>query len=397
MARKASNLAVAKAIMSHPGILLAKPSLNLFLIRYMRKFTVIDAEGRLVLHSHLPPLNSRAYARFISEHLIRKSNGPSHAQIGVTNACPQNCEYCYNKGRSGKVMDTETIRAVIRELKSMGVFWIGLTGGEPLLNGDLERIVESIGEDCSAKLFTTGCTLTPLRALDLMRAGLDFVSVSLDHWNEEIHDRVRGFRGAFRTALRAIEMFMNAGGMHVSVSAVLSGDMLKTDNVEEFLAFLRRLDVHEAWLSEAKPGVNAHRTGEQVISERERLDLIALQDRYNKEGGMTVNYLGHFEDREHFGCTAGHKMVYVDPFGELSPCVFIPMTFGNVLEKPLRDIYAGMRSRFPVEDRCFMNTNHGTIGGRYRGKIPLSAEDSLSVMDEVRFGPPARFFCLQDR
>ena len=62
---------------------------------------------------------------------------------------------------------------------------------------------------------------------------------------------------------------------------------------------------------------------------------------------MTVNYLGHFEGPGNFGCNAGRKMIYVDAFGEVSPCVFTPMSFGNVRERSLREIWADM-SRFSL-------------------------------------------------
>ncbi len=242
MGKKASSLEIAKAILSNPQIIKAKPSINRFLLSYMRKFKVMDVGGNLVLHSHLPPLNSKAYSRFIKEHLLSKSAGPSHAQIGITNACPQNCEYCYNKNRTGKAIDKETIKRTIRDLKDIGVFWIGLTGGEPLLNKDILEIVETIGNDCTSKLFTTGCTLTKQLAADLKNAGLFSVSVSLDHWKEAVHDQVRRYKGAFQTALEAIDIFKNLGGIHVGVSAVLSKEMLKRDLIESIWNFSRDLE-----------------------------------------------------------------------------------------------------------------------------------------------------------
>ena len=133
--------------------------------------------------------------------------------------------------------------------------------------------------------------------------------------------------------------------------------------MERLVAFLESLGIHEAWLSEAKPTVERlwrdelvhHRRGAPASS-------CAFQDDYNRRGtGMTINYLGHFEGAETFGCNAGCKMVYVDPFGEVSPCVFIPMSFGNVRERPLADIYEDMRSLFPSEDACFLNKNFGAI------------------------------------
>jgi MoaA/NifB/PqqE/SkfB family radical SAM enzyme len=397
MVRRAHSFKIVKAILSTPQVALASPSINWFFCKYLGKFKMLDVGGNLIVHSHLPPMNSKAYSRFVKEHLLSKSIGPSHAQIGITNECPQRCEYCYNRNRTGKVMDKETILGTIRDLKELGVFWLGLTGGEPLLNKDILEIVESASDGCAVKLFTTGCTLTKQLAADLGRAGLFSVSISLDHWEEGRHDRVRKYKGAFKAALEAIEIFRNVDGMHVGVSAVLPKEMLKRETVETVLEFLRGLGIHEAWLSEAKPSVSAYQNENSVITQAERLMLIEIQDRFNKAGGMTVNYLGHFEDERHFGCSAGHKMVYVDAFGEVSPCVFIPMSFGNVTETPVKNIYRKMLERFPSENACFINKNYKVLGKYMRPDRPIAGDDSLKVIEEVQFGPLSNFFRMKYR
>ncbi|MDH5385520.1 MAG: radical SAM protein [Candidatus Aminicenantes bacterium] len=394
MAKSKNRIELVKALLSNPQILKTKVSINWFLLQYLRKFKPRKVGRYLILHSHLPPVNSKAYTRFINEHLLAKTDGPSHAQIALTNACPQNCEYCYNKDRKGKVMDTAIIKKVIQELKDMGVFWLGFTGGEPLLQKDIVEITESVGDDCAVKLFTTGCTLTQQLAQDLRDAGLFSVSVSLDHWKQEAHDKVRRYAGAFQTALKAIDIFKSLGDVDVGVSAVLSKEMIKSNEVEEFLKFLIGLDIHEAWLSECKPSVQDFWTDDQVITEQERLKLVEIQDRYNREGKITVNYLAHFEGKEHFGCNAGHKMVYIDPFGEVSPCVFIPMTFGNVREESLEKIFKEMKSHFPSEDRCFINRNYKLVQKYFRGTAPLGIQESVKVAEEACFGPRSRFFRL---
>ena len=384
-------------LLSHPQLLRVRPSVNLFLLKYMRKFRIRDAGGHLIIHSHLPPLNSAAFGRFIRHHLLSRQAGPSHAQVGLTNQCPQNCSYCYNRERHGRLMDAERIKAVIRELKSMGVVWLGLTGGEPLLNKDILSIVEEAADGCAVKLFTTGCGLTPALAADLRNAGLFSVSVSLDHWEKEVHDRTRGYEGAFQTAVNAIRTFQEAGGLDVGVSAVLSKEIIRRREVEEFLMFLDDLGVDEAWLSETKPATEPVWNPEVVINENERNELFLIQDRWNREGRMTVNYLAHFESREHFGCAAGHKMIYVDPFGEVSPCVFIPMSFGNVCEKPIRSIYEEMRRCFPTEDTCFINRNYEMLMPFGGGRLPVRREDSLKLVESVHFGPLSGFFRLHYR
>ncbi|MGZ7065813.1 MAG: hypothetical protein ACXVI6_05600, partial [Candidatus Aminicenantales bacterium] len=93
--RDARNSAVrwpaARVLLANPKILKVRPSLSLPLLRYMKKFRLRDVGGNLILHSHLPPLNGAPYGRFIADHLLGGSEGPSHAQVALTNACPQKC------------------------------------------------------------------------------------------------------------------------------------------------------------------------------------------------------------------------------------------------------------------------------------------------------------------
>jgi MoaA/NifB/PqqE/SkfB family radical SAM enzyme len=406
MVKVKTGRAIVATVLSNPRLLRLPLNVSRFLLRYMKKFPVVKTGGNLVLHSHLPPLNSRAYSRFITEHLIRRVEGPSHAQIGLTNACPQNCEYCYNRGREGSPMDTGTIVKLIADLKGMGLVWLGFTGGEPLLNGDILKIAESAGDDCSVKLFTTGCTLTRGMARDLKTAGVFSVSVSLDHRVEEEHDRVRRYRGAYQAALKAIDILQSVGGIHVSVSSVLPIELIRERRVGELLDFLAGLGVHEAWLSEAKPSGEPLWKEGRVITEAERRYLCDLQDEYNGgerkrdgrngvgrggNGRIAVNYLGHFEGREHFGCNAGNKMVYVDAYGDVSPCVFIPMNFGNVGSASIGSIYREMRSRFPSEDSCFINKNYGLLSECGGASLPIGKADSMRLLDRVTFGPLSEF------
>lgn len=397
MALLRNTLFLAKALRRAPRMARVSPALNLFFLRYVNKFRIMASAGHWIVHSHLPPLNHPAFGRFVDLHLLQRVPGPSHAQIGLTNACPQACVYCYSRERGGRAMDTGTILRVVRELQELGVCWLGLTGGEPLLNPDIARIVAAAGGGCAVKLFTTGSTLTREKARELRDAGLFSAAVSLDHWLPEVHDRNRGLAGAFATALDAIRLFREAGGIQVGVSAVVSRGMIGRGEVETFLEFLRGLGVEEAWLCEPKPAVAAFWDPEQVIRPEEQRRLFAIQDRWNRRPGMTVNYLGHFESREHFGCNAGRKMVYVDACGEVSPCVFTPMTFGNIRDRSLQEIFTAMKPRFPSGDLCFINRNFQLIRDAAGSQGFLDSEASLRVMAAAEFGKLSGFFRLYFR
>lgn len=388
------NKLLLKSILQNPQMIRVKPAVIWFLLQYLRRFTLKEIGGELIIHSHLPSLNSKAYTRFINEHLLAQTTGPSHAQIALTNACPQNCPYCYNKNRKGILLDSVEIIETVNELKRMGVFWLGLTGGEPLLNKDIVKIVSSSSDGCAIKLFTTGYSLTPALARDLKKAGLFSVAVSLDHHLKEIHDANRNFQGAYKTALQAIKMLKETDGLHVSVSTVLSKEMINNNAVEEFICFLINLGVDELWLSEVKPSVADYWVEESIITEEERLSLISLQDRYNKDNKITINYLGHFEDKSTFGCAAGSKMIYIDAFGGVSPCVFTPITFGNIKERNIQAIVEDVQKLFPGQDTCFINENFRLIRKHGTGKAFLNEEESLLMLKEVKFNPQPRFFEL---
>ena len=78
------------------------------------------------------------------------------------------------------------------------------------------------------------------------------------------------------------------------------------------------------------------------------------------------------------------------------PCVFVPMMFGNVRDRLLRDIYAGMRRRFPTEDNCFINRNN-KLYRPLADRLPVVCKDSLKLGEAVRFGLLAGFFRLHSR
>src|SRR5512135_58521 len=114
---RAVRWAVLRTLWRNPHLLRLRPTVSLFFLKYLREFRVRKVGPHLILHSHLPPLNSRAYARFIREQLLGKNDPPSHAQIGLTNACPQRCVYCYNRERKGRPLETAEIVSIVGELK----------------------------------------------------------------------------------------------------------------------------------------------------------------------------------------------------------------------------------------------------------------------------------------
>src|SRR5205823_994325 len=111
-------------------------------------------------------------------------------RISVTDRCNFRCVYCMPKEVFGKdfqflpraeILTFEEIERLVRIFVSLGVQKIRLTGGEPLVRRDLERLVEKLAKigDLDLTLTTNGSLLSQ-KARALAAAGLRRVTVSLD-------------------------------------------------------------------------------------------------------------------------------------------------------------------------------------------------------------------------
>ena len=116
-------------------------------------------------------------------------------RISVTDRCNFRCVYCMPKAVFGKdyaflpkasLLTFDEITRIAKLGVAHGVEKIRLTGGEPLLRKDLEKLIEMLsalktpdGRDLDAALTTNG-TLLAKKAQALKDAGLKRVSVSLD-------------------------------------------------------------------------------------------------------------------------------------------------------------------------------------------------------------------------
>jgi SynChlorMet cassette radical SAM/SPASM protein ScmF len=109
-------------------------------------------------------------------------------------------------------IDAGLFRDVVRQAKQLGVSYVKLSGGEPLLHSRIGEILEIAGrERIDVALSTNGVLCTPSLVRELSRIRLRGVSVSLDGADAETHEWVRGEDGCFVKALRGIRTLADAG------------------------------------------------------------------------------------------------------------------------------------------------------------------------------------------
>jgi cyclic pyranopterin phosphate synthase len=152
-------------------------------------------------------------------------------RISVTDRCNFRCVYCMPKevyGRSYRFLERrqlltfEEIERLSRVFASLGVEKIRLTGGEPLLRRELERLVEMLGAIPGVDLtLTTNGSLLPQKARVLADAGLQRVTVSLDSLDDHVFRAMNDVDVPVERVLTGIEAAAAAGLSPVKVNMVV--------------------------------------------------------------------------------------------------------------------------------------------------------------------------------
>ena len=151
-------------------------------------------------------------------------------RISVTDRCNFRCVYCMPKEIFGKdfqflpraeILTFEEIERLVRIFVGLGVQKIRLTGGEPLVRRDLERLVEKLAKIGNLDLtLTTNGSLLSQKARSLADAGLRRVTVSLDSLDDATFKRMNDADFPVAKVLAGIEAARAAGLAPIKVNMV---------------------------------------------------------------------------------------------------------------------------------------------------------------------------------
>ena len=151
-------------------------------------------------------------------------------RISVTDRCNFRCVYCmprevfdayYRFLPHSAILSFEEIARLARIFVGLGVKKIRLTGGEPLVRKNLERLVEMLSPLGAELTLTTNGSLLAKQAQALAKAGLDRVTVSLDSLDEAIFRAMNDADFPVAKVIEGIEAAADAGLGPVKVNMVV--------------------------------------------------------------------------------------------------------------------------------------------------------------------------------
>jgi cyclic pyranopterin phosphate synthase len=169
-------------------------------------------------------------------------------RVSVTDRCNFRCGYCMPKEVFGRdyeflprseLLTFEEIERLARVFVRHGVQKVRLTGGEPLVRRDLERLVKLLARIEGLDLtLTTNGSLLPQKAKLLQEAGLKRVTVSLDSLDDEVFRAMNDVDFPVARVLEGIEAAAEAGFSPIKINMVVKRGLNK-DSVLPMARYFR--------------------------------------------------------------------------------------------------------------------------------------------------------------
>ena len=153
-------------------------------------------------------------------------------RVSVTDRCNFRCTYCMPKEVFGRehpflpkaeILSFEEITRVARVFVSLGVEKVRLTGGEPLLRRNLDRLIASLVaiDGLRDVTLTTNASLLAEQATALRAAGLRRITVSLDALDDATFRAMNDVNFPVNRVLHGIDAALEAGFAPIKINAVI--------------------------------------------------------------------------------------------------------------------------------------------------------------------------------
>lgn len=252
----------------------------------------------------------------------------------VTYRCNSSCSFCHfadhEKFKDYPFASLEDYKSNIKQLAKMGVKFIDLTGGEPLLNKNLPEMLDFAKENKMKTSVTTNTLLYPKYA-EKIKGKIDLFHFSLDSPDEEEHNRIRGVN-CYKSFHESVRIAKSLGEFPDILFTVTNETYLKLPLMHEIaLQYDLILIVNPVFSYFGNPGLSDEAISyiEAFTKGKSNVYINPSFMKLRKDGGNDVN---------NPSCKAVSRVIVITPKNEiLLPCYH----FGNKLipiNRPLDDI-----------------------------------------------------------
>ncbi|MCX5694546.1 MAG: radical SAM protein [Candidatus Omnitrophica bacterium] len=282
-------------------------------------------------------MKTQAYSVFCSRihSFARENKFPLRVMFELTYDCNFHCKHCYipKSYKSREELKTKEIFLILDQLKKIGCFYLGFTGGEPFLRKDILEILgyaKKLGFEII--VYTNGSLINNKMAAELSRLRLNKIDITIPAMSKVSFDQISGVAGSRDKVFNAITLLHKKRVNLGFKTCVLKNNEPEIKEIEKFsasLGALHRLDnmLYSRLDGSGKPYKYGKQDSRLLVSNY-RLPLgldCAIPIRKDK-----TSVTGSI-----FECGVGVTQAAITPAGELKMCLMIDRPRYKILETSL--------------------------------------------------------------
>ena len=263
---------------------------------------------------------------------------PAFLIASITSSCNLHCKGCYARANKS-CQDSEDEnqlsaiewKRIFAESSELGVAFILLAGGEPLMRYDVLKVATDF-KNIIFPIFTNGIMIDEqyMKLFDENRNLVPIVSIE---GNEQLTDERRG-KGTYIKIVSAMNA-MNDRGILYGASITVTKENIHNVTSLEFISELYKTGCKVVFYVEYVPVTSATKHLAPTDSEREYLENALLELRQNFDRMIFIAFPG--DERNSGGClAAGRGFFHINSHGGAEPCPFSPYSDTNVKETSLK-------------------------------------------------------------
>ncbi|MFA4015980.1 MAG: hypothetical protein RUDDFDWM_001081 [Candidatus Fervidibacterota bacterium] len=355
--------------------------------------------------------------------LEKRSYLPKLVFIETTVACNLSCLHCRRTTTSPKEqLHTEEIMRLIEELVEVGKPVLVFSGGEPLLRDDIFELVRHANSLGLITCMATNATLmTKEMAAEVKASGIKRCAVSLDGPSADVHDAIRGVKGAFERTVTGIKNLLSCG-VEVQINITLTRTTKPyLRPMHQLAKALGAVALHVFLLVPVGCGAQLADTEMMTPHEceealEELCELMFLGElpiratcaphfyRIVAQKGLMNLLAGQQSRLSSFtrGCLAGTGVCFISQSGDVMPCGYLPIPAGNIRTQSFSEIwhhsklFEVLRDCTLLEGKCgvceFKDICYGCRARAYFATGNMMAQEPLCAYEPKGFLQSAKGF-----
>ncbi|MBU4305391.1 MAG: radical SAM protein [Candidatus Omnitrophica bacterium] len=302
-----------------------------------------------------------------------------YLDICVSSKCNLKCAHCFATAfeKEGEnELSLDEWQDVSNQATDLGCVTYGITGGEPLLYEKLTELLKRMHPfENLITINTNGTLLTDELARRLYRSGVDIFQFSMDSSISEEHDKFRKMDGTYDKLMNAIRI-AKKNRLKVTIVCTVSHKNMQSQGVKGVIDFAVKNKLLLIF-SRATPAGEWVGKKEILLTKEDQEYMYNIVKKYpNVRTDMDTNF-------GPYGCSAATEKLYVTSFGDVVPCPFMHIGFGNVRKNSLKKARENMLSLARLN--CYSPICHVAEDAEFIENILSKTFKSKKIIDWKSF------------